>query len=262
LTRTRIITALVSLPIVFMLVKWGGWPFSITLTLVALVATWEFVQIMTAKGHNLMAPFAFAIVLAALGDRQFSEEALFVPAFTILLMLMLVWELFQTASTTQPLDWALTAAGSVYLGLGLSYLLALRLLPAGHMWVWLAIAGTWGADSAAYFGGRAFGRHHFWPRWSPKKTWEGFIAGLFGGMAGAALVTLVYGFPLIHALIIGVLVAIVGPFGDLSVSMMKRYAGVKDSSHLIPGHGGVLDRIDSILFASVVVFHYAVWVIE
>ena len=228
---------------------------------IALIAAWEFVRIMTVRGHNLALWFAFGFVLAAIGDVQFAQQRLFVPSFTILLLLLLVWELFQTEQTTQPLDWALTVAGSVYIGLGLSYLLGLRLRPDGNVWVWLVLLCTWGADSFAYFGGRAFGKHKFWPRWSPKKTWEGIAAGILGGMVGGFLIFLVFKFALVHALVIGVLVSVVGPFGDLSVSMLKRYAGVKDSSQLIPGHGGFLDRIDSVLFASVAVFYYAVWVV-
>lgn len=217
---------------------------------------------MQAKAHKPALLFAFAIVLCAIANMQFPTWSIFVPAFTGLLIAHLIWELFQTDSTTQPIDWSLTVAGSAYIGLGISHLLGLRLLPDGPAWVWLAIAGTWGADTAAYFGGRAFGKHQFWPRWSPKKTWEGFIAGIFGGILGCLLVPLVFGFPILHALIIGVAVSLVGPLGDLSVSMLKRYAGVKDSSQLIPGHGGMLDRIDSILFAAVTVFYYAVWVFK
>lgn len=260
--KTRLMTAFVLLPVVFVLIQWGGWAFSLVLTLIALVATWEFVHIMTVRGHKPTLLFAFAFVLAALGNMQFPEWQLFVPTCTILLMLMLVWELFQTDSKAQPVDWALTVGGSLYIGLGLGHLLGLRLLPDGHIWVWLAIACTWGADTGAYFGGRAFGKHKFWPRWSPKKTWEGIFAGVFGGMFGGGLVTLVFNFPLTQALIIGILVSVVGPFGDLSISMMKRYAGVKDSSHLLPGHGGVLDRADSVLFASVMVFYYATWMLS
>ena len=258
---TRVITALVALPIVFFLIQWGSWAYSLVITVIALVAVWEYVHMMRLKGYRLPLLFAFAIVLISCGEMQFPTQHLFVPLFMMLLMTMLIWTLFQTDSTTQPIDWALTITGSAYIGLGLGHLLGLRLLEQGHIWVWLAIASTWGSDSAAYFGGKALGRHKFWPRWSPKKTWEGFIAGIFGGMVGGFVVTLVYDFPLSHALVIGVIVSLVGPFGDLAISMLKRYTGVKDSSHMIPGHGGVLDRVDSVLFSSVVVFYYANWLV-
>jgi phosphatidate cytidylyltransferase len=262
LTRIRIITALVALPIIIVIVQLGGWVFSLVLTLLALIAAWEYVQMMAAKGHKLVIWFAWTFVLVTLANAQFPERQLFVPAFTLLLILLLVWQLFQADSTAQPVDWALTVAGSLFIGFGLGHLLGLRLQAAGHVWVWLVLLCAWGADTAAYFGGRAFGKHKFWPRWSPKKTWEGIVAGILGGIIGGGLVSLIFSFPFGHAVMIGVLVALVGPFGDLSISMMKRYAGVKDSSNLVPGHGGFLDRMDSILFASVAVFYYAFWVVR
>ncbi|MEM7033655.1 MAG: phosphatidate cytidylyltransferase [Chloroflexota bacterium] len=262
MTRTRIITGLISLPIVIALIQWGSWPFSIVITVIALVAAWEFGQMMVAKGHQPSLFFSVILVLVTLTHMRFPEWQLLVPGLTISIIVILIWELFQTTSDTQPVDWALTTTGSLYIGLGLGHLIGLRLLPEGYVWVWLAIACTWGADTFAYFGGRTFGRHAFWPRWSPKKTWEGFVAGILGGMFGGWVVVLVHGFPLMQALIIGVIVALVGPFGDLSMSMMKRYTGVKDSSDLIPGHGGVLDRVDSVIFSAIVVYYYAVWVLE
>ena len=261
LTRTRFITALVALPIVVVLIRLGNWPFFVALTAIGLLATWEYVHILQHKGHRPNPIFACVFFVSLMLDRQLPAWEITIPTITFLLMLLLVWELFQTQDAAQPVDWALTAVGGIYIGLGLSHLLGLRLRVDGQAWVWVAIACTWGADTLAYFGGRAWGRHKFWPRWSPKKTWEGFMAGIFGGMLGGWIVTLFLPLPLAHVLAVGVLVALVGPFGDLSVSMIKRYTGVKDSSQLLPGHGGFLDRIDSILFAAVVVFYYAAWIV-
>jgi phosphatidate cytidylyltransferase len=98
-----------------------------------------------------------------------------------------------------------------------------------------------------------------WPRLSPKKTWEGLFGGIGGGLIGAAIVAGFSNLGWGTALIIGAIVPIAGLFGDLSISMMKRHVGVKDSSNLFPGHGGFLDRIDSLLFVGVVVYLYAVW---
>jgi len=257
--KTRLITALVALPIIIFLVQLGSWAFFAVVTAIGLMAAWEFGQIMTGKGHNPVTIFLGGFALIPIAHFYWAGQPIFVPALMALIMLLLVWELFQTTAIAQPLDWALTVAGGLYIGLGLGHLIGLRQLPQGHIWVWLALLCTWGADSFAYFGGRAWGKRPFWPRWSPKKTWEGIIAGLFGGMTGGLLVVLIFEFSVVHALINGLLVAAVGPLGDLSISMLKRYAGVKDSSQLIPGHGGFLDRIDSILFSTVVVFYYAVW---
>ena len=261
MTRTRVASALVLLPIVAIFVQVGGWWFFGGMTVIALLATWEFVQMMRQRGYAPHALLAFAFALASLVSMQLGRPEWLLPALSGLLMVSLVWQLFQAQSTAPVVDWALTVAGGGYIGLGMAHLLGLRLLPQGYAWVWLALLGTWGCDTFAYFVGRAVGRHKFWPRLSPKKTWEGVFAGVPGGMFGAWLATLFSGIPLSQALIIGVLIAIVAPLGDLSISMMKRYAGVKDSSHLIPGHGGMLDRVDSVLFVSITVFYYALWVV-
>jgi len=107
--------------------------------------------------------------------------------------------------------------------------------------------------------GRAIGRHKLWPRHSPKKTWEGFIGGIIGGLIGAAMVIPLSNIGWATGLIAGAIVPLVALFGDLSISMMKRHVGVKDSSNFFPGHGGFLDRADSLLFVSVVIYYYAVW---
>jgi phosphatidate cytidylyltransferase len=142
----------------------------------------------------------------------------------------------------------------------MAHLIALRQLADGLAWVWLALLSTWGADTLAYFVGRTRGRHKLWPRHSPKKTWEGLFGGIGGGLLGAAIVTSFSSLTWHTTLIIGTVVPVVALFGDLSISMMKRHVGVKDSSRLFPGHGGFLDRIDSLLFVSIVVYYYAFWV--
>jgi phosphatidate cytidylyltransferase len=149
-------------------------------------------------------------------------------------------------------------------GLGLMALSWLRLLPGTGMgWVMTALTLTWANDTCAYFAGRFLGRHKLYPEVSPNKTWEGF----FGGMAGsvASLVVLKLGFyPFLNwadCLIVGVAGGVFGPVGDLVESMLKRAYGVKDSGKIIPGHGGVLDRIDALLFNAPMVCAY-VWVLK
>jgi phosphatidate cytidylyltransferase len=117
---------------------------------------------------------------------------------------------------------------------------------------------TWVNDSAAYFVGKAIGRHPCAPYLSPKKTWEGTIGGWIGGLVAAVLLgQWLVDLPWSHGLALGALVATVAPFGDLAKSMVKRQMGVKDFRVLIPGHGGMLDRVDSLLFVAPVVYYYA-----
>jgi len=143
----------------------------------------------------------------------------------------------------------------------LSYLVGIR-LEAGREWLYLALFATFGSDSAAYFIGRAFGRHKMAPRVSPGKTWEGAVAGLFGGVIISLLFTLdsPLQIPLGYwqAILLGVLISVFGQAGDLVESLLKRNSGVKESGGLMPGHGGLLDRMDSVVFAGVVVYLYYV----
>ena len=117
---------------------------------------------------------------------------------------------------------------------------------------------VWVCDSAAYFAGRAFGKHKLFARVSPKKSWEGAIAGVIFSTLSFALLTHTFleNFPLIHGICIGLLIGIIGPIGDLCESLLKRDANIKDSSSLIPGHGGVLDRFDSIMFVAPTIYIY------
>ena len=156
-------------------------------------------------------------------------------------------------------DWALTAAGAVYLGLMLGQALALRLLPDGLYWLLLGLGVTMVNDSAAYFVGVTLGRRRILPALSPKKSWEGTVGGWVGAtLAGAGVA---YWSPLEMTVWLGALIGLMGGilalFGDLAISMLKRQIGVKDSGMFLPGHGGFLDRLDSIMFVLPFVFQMA-----
>jgi phosphatidate cytidylyltransferase len=130
----------------------------------------------------------------------------------------------------------------------------------GRTWVLLAIALTFGNDTGAYFAGRALGRHKLYPTVSPKKTVEGAVGGLVAGLVVmfVARATVVPWLTLRDCLLVAIPAAVVGPIGDLVESLIKRASGVKDSGRLIPGHGGVLDRIDALLFVSAWIYVYAI----
>jgi len=156
----------------------------------------------------------------------------------------------------------LAMLGIVYVG-GLTAPLALlhRTLPEGPLWVITAIAATFGNDTGAYFAGRGFGRHKLYPSISPGKTVEGAL----GGLVATVLLLFVFRatfFPALtpaDCLLVAIPGSILGPIGDLVESLMKRSAGVKDSGHLIPGHGGLLDRLDALLFVGAWIYVYAVY---
>lgn len=160
-------------------------------------------------------------------------------------------------------DWAHTAAGAIYMGWTLSLALALRQEPDGLAWVLVALLGTYATDSGAFFTGRAWGRRPLAPTISPGKTWEGAVGGfLFGAVAVVALVyALSLPVPVWQGVLLGVLLGVATQVGDLLESKVKRASEVKDSGTLIPGHGGVLDRLDSVVFAVVVVYHFNMLVV-
>lgn len=148
----------------------------------------------------------------------------------------------------------------LFIGLLSGYLTGLRILPGsdGHDLPFLLLFVVAAADTGAYYGGRALGRHPMAPRLSPKKTWEGLLMGIASAMAAAFIARLwfMHDLQAMDCVILGILLALTGSAGDLVESSLKRWAGAKDSSGLIPGHGGVLDRVDALLFAAPVLFYY------
>lgn len=258
--RTRVITALIALPIVAGAIYLGGIWFFGGAVIIALIAGWEYVHMLKAGGYQPALFLVLALIALLIVDSFYPSMRLLSLILSLGLLGGLTWQLFQ--QTTHPTaDWALTLAGGLYIGWGIGHIVALRELADGMSWLWLALLATWASDTFAYFVGRAIGQHRLWPRHSPKKTWEGLGGGIAGSMVVAALVALVApGLNWTSALVIGAIIPIAGLFGDLSISMMKRNVGVKDSSNLFPGHGGFLDRIDSLLFVGVVVYYFAIWI--
>ena len=127
--------------------------------------------------------------------------------------------------------------------------------------VWVMFIGTWASDSFAYFAGRAFGSHELAPAISPNKTIEGFFGGLIGTIAVVVGLGWLLAMPLPQMAALGAAIAVLGTLGDLVESMMKRQTGIKDSGAIIPGHGGVWDRFDSVLFTAPLVYYYTVYIV-
>ncbi len=146
--------------------------------------------------------------------------------------------------------------GMLYGGLGMTALSELQSFPGN--WVVVSMVITWANDTFAYFTGRLLGKHKLYPEVSPNKTWEGFFGGMAGSVGGLFVYRGLFETPLtaVDCVVVGLAGAVCGPIGDLCESMLKRAYGVKDSGKLIPGHGGVLDRIDALLFNSPMVFLY------
>ncbi|MCB9743256.1 MAG: phosphatidate cytidylyltransferase [Alphaproteobacteria bacterium] len=172
-----------------------------------------------------------------------------------------LWVLGRVLFRAEPVDDAANASARLVLGLAwvpalVVYLPLLRRLDHGLAWVFFALAVTWLGDTGGYFGGRFFGKHKLYPKISPKKTWEGVAGGVVFAV-GAALVVRELGLPdlgLVECVVAAVVLDLLGVVGDLVESMLKRSFGVKDSGWIMPGHGGILDRIDGLLVTGPVLY--------
>ena len=220
--------------------------FEVVVVLVALLTLREYLDLAEKAGQAPLRAFSFAAVLAVVAWPPVTRAApLLVP-----LALALVLRPARALDKALP-GAAATVLGILYVGLPMALLADLRRLPDGPKWVIYVLALIWISDTAAYFGGRLAGLHRLSPQISPGKTWEGALASLAVGVAFGILYPtyLLAGVSLIWSATTAVLVNLAGQVGDLAESALKRSAGVKDSSTILPGHGGFLDRLDALLFA-------------
>lgn len=261
----RILTALVLVPLVVALVLWGP-PYLLAGVqfLLTLVGLWEFFRMAEAAAgaSPLRIPgYLFAAAIAPLSLSGSLPQGM-VAVTALFLIVMLTAAMLPGRSLAD--YWksvSATLLGVLYVAAPLCLLVWVRLQRDGAYWTLFTLIVIWVGDTAAFFVGSAFGKHKSFPRISPNKTWEGTAASL-----GAALgVGLLYAWffwegdrPWERIVLAGLL-NIAGQLGDLAESALKRCAGVKDSSRLIPGHGGLLDRIDALLFAAPVLWYYWLW---
>lgn len=164
------------------------------------------------------------------------------------------------------IDVSATIFGFLYVAVFFSFIVLVSNKSYGNYLVWLIFISSWLCDTAAYYTGKSFGKIKLCPKVSPKKTVEGSIGGILGsslgcGIFGLFMVSKGINIPVYNFIIVGMVCGIFCQFGDLAASSIKRYVGVKDYSNLIPGHGGILDRFDSILFSSVIVYYYITFII-
>lgn len=286
--KLRVITAVVGIPLLLAFVylefeAHTAWFERVPLFVVAVgaaaaIGAWEFYSLGTHAGTRPLTVFgiiwAVLIVVAALFNGEFatSREAASHVDWAVggllasAVVVPLVWMVILRRDAWLQ-SWGWTLAGILYMGWMLGYYVMLRQLEDGRELVILALFTTFACDTSAYFVGRAWGRHHMTPTISPHKTWEGAAGGLLGAAgASAALCYLLnlgdWSLPLsyLEAIGAGCIIGVIAQVGDLLESLLKRRAGVKDSGNLLPGHGGVLDRIDSLVFTGVIVYYFVLWV--
>jgi phosphatidate cytidylyltransferase len=261
-TLAAVALALVGIPAIIL----GGYFYFGIIAIFLVVAAWELGRIFAQAGSEVAQPLLVGGVLLLVTSRVFFP-ALASTLLSLLVLAAMIWHLidYEKGRDTAATDFAATSAGILYLGWIGPYLIDLRNLPSGLAWLALVLPSVWIADSAAYFIGRRYGRHPLSPRLSPKKTWEGYWGGIIFGILGTIGLALLWnslGCLVItwwQAALLGAVIASLTTLGDLGESMFKRQAGVKDSSNLIPGHGGAFDRIDSWLWAGVLGYFFITW---
>lgn len=266
--RTRVLSAAVLIPLVAGLVYAGGWLLAGALLIVLVRAAYELFQLMEQAGYRPSLWLSGLLVAGFLVVARYPAPGLQGAVVTAGVLGSLLWHLLRPPQGHPTQSWALTLGAALWLGWLGSHFVLLRDLSApfglglGTRWLVLVFLVTWINDSAAYFVGKAVGRHPCCPYLSPKKTWEGTVGGWLGGVAATVLLGhWLVDLPWLHGLALGVLVATLAPFGDLAKSMVKRQMNVKDFSALIPGHGGMFDRIDSLLFVAPIMYYYATLVV-
>ncbi len=263
--RQRVLVAVILLPIGILFIILGGVYFSAFITLIMALASHEYVNLMRASGSKPAAWLVVAGTILLCISRAWTGFEYAPVLLSGLILAAAIYHLlaYEKGSEFAATDFAVTLTGMFYLGWIGAYLISLRNLDDGIYWLAVSLVSVMVADSAAYFIGRRWGKTRLSPRLSPKKSWEGYWGGvLFGSLFGALSAWAVAywvpgstGFSLVNGLILGLFLSVLTTLGDLTESMIKRQSGIKDSGKLLPGHGGVFDRIDSWLWTGVLAFY-------
>ncbi|WKZ69117.1 MAG: phosphatidate cytidylyltransferase [Melioribacteraceae bacterium] len=269
-TGTRIIVSVAAIPFIGLAAYFGGILFLIFVLGIALISFFEFSILVKSKGTNPNLIFGLTSVVLILLNVYFDWLDFYILILLISFILLIV-ELYRD-NNSAILNLGSTFLGIFYIGVFSASLLSIRelfnfsnqLYEQGGLLIIALFVTIWICDSAAFFLGTAFGKHKLFPRVSPKKSWEGAIAGFIFSiltMIAAHFILLDF-LSLVDSFIIGTIVGTVGQIGDLIESLIKRDANVKDSSALIPGHGGVFDRFDSLLFSAPAVYVYLIYTMQ
>ena len=263
--QQRVIVAVIGVPVIIALVIIGGWPYAIAASAALAIAGAEFAHL-----RDPWTSPATILTAIAVGGTALLAHAIGggIVAFAGVVGVLSLTLGFLTATSPRVVDERVAPQYAVDLGGGLLYcgvlgstVILLRNVDDGRDWALLALLSTFAVDTAAYFTGRAFGRHKLAPAISPNKTWEGFFGGWAGGFAAVLLCNFAFDLDARPAAItlLAVALPLAAAAGDLFESWLKRRASVKDASALIPGHGGVLDRMDSLLLTFPAVWLIARW---
>lgn len=266
----RILTGIIGGAATIGIVYEGNWLFFIMMLLLTLLGWYEYSNLVTPLKVKLADRFGAVWLVLFFAAYWFGAYHLMM----LLALVLMAWLLLRTVffhQVVKPVDSAYSLYGIVYLGGGFLAILALRsgtlgsymtpyfdtvMLEPSRFIVFLLIFSTWASDTFAFAFGKWLGKNKLCPQISPGKTQEGALGGFVGTIIVAVIFSLIFKFSLLHAFALGIIIAVMAPLGDLVESILKRVCGVKDSGNIIPGHGGILDRFDSLLFAAPAVYVY------
>ncbi len=249
----------------------GGLVYFIPFSLLLSLATIEYVHITKHLGWRLPVWLLLPLTLGQWALAQWGEPEWVGPSFLVSLLIILtavLWSYEKGTSQTTAADWMALVGGFILLGWMGGHFFRLRALePNAFAWRLTALAMliTWIADSGAYVVGKfvagkyVLGKHKLSPRLSPNKTVEGYFGGVFFGTVFTVLIGYFMGVPILALILMGLIITTLTPLGDLGISLLKREAGVKDSGSLLPGHGGALDRVDTLLWAVTIAYYLAIF---
>ena len=268
----RVVSSTVLIPFSLWVVWIGGWPYkAITVAIVGLALV-EFCQLTKTIGVGRVATFLFSLLFCSLALRSLihqEDTGLFLGFFVIFVLFgAFLVQILQDEKDSGFLSTAVLVIGAIYIGWAFGYhVIQLRNLEAGRSFTYFLLIIIWTGDSIAYFYGKHFGKHKIRPNISPGKTIEGTVVGLLFSVISGLGLWYISGFGLRYfqlpndigikeAILAALIIGITSQISDFSESIIKRAAGVKDSGTLIPGHGGALDRIDSMIFATPALYYY------
>lgn len=245
----------------------GGIYLKVLVALLSLMGIYEFYNVSRKKGINPLSIVSYILTIVyyiMIINNSFSFEKLFLMILFALFIMLCIPVISDKYNF---IDVAVTLMGFLYVTMFFSFITLINDKPNGKYLIWIIFISAWLCDTSAYYVGKYFGKNKLCPRVSPKKTIEGSIGGLIGstlfcGIYGLVVNSFGVQVPVYHFIFMGIVCGVFCQFGDLVASSIKRYVDVKDYSNLIPGHGGILDRFDSILFTSVIVYYYVTMIMK
>jgi len=260
----RLLTALVAIPAIILLIfKGGHLGFSLFIFCAVGVAVYEYLTFLYPEKINVQIVTHVLLGLTLPAAFYFGFPELIVPTLSFVLIFTMAFSLFRvTDPQSKARNLFVRVFGILYIAFLLSFLIPMHTLPHGSWWVLLAVGINFGTDAGGYFAGRFLGKHKLYPVVSPKKTVEGSLGGILAG----CLVVLIFKyihfdmFRYLDVIVLGVAGAVLAILGDMVESLIKRGFDVKDAGGILPGHGGIMDRIDSFVFSLPFIYYYALFI--